>query len=183
MPAAEPAAHKSSVAMLERPPEVRKPKTVILPAPEPVLKKEDPVEVESHLKLLDPSAADIPVQKDLPSPTRPLVTPLILGSLAFVPVLLVPLTTAFEGTRVLGVLGFCMAGFFAPFAPIAWMVGLAAEQRRRDQRLRPERAVTLGRMLGQAATLILVAELSIALIAVAALRLSGSFPSSFWSAL
>jgi hypothetical protein len=76
-----------------------------------------------------------------------------------------------------------MAGFFAPFAPIAWMVGLTAEQRRRDQGFRPERAVTLGRTLGQVATLVLVAELTVGLIAIAALRLSGKFPGSFWSYL
>ena len=190
MPAAEPAiaARQSAVAVLERPPEIRKPRTEILPVPEPepppvLLKKEFPVDPEPRLRLVDPSAADIPVQRDLPSPTRPLIGPLVLGGLAFVPALLVPLTAAFEATRVLGVLGFCMAGFFAPFAPIAWMVGLAAEQRRRDQGLRPERTVTLGRKLGQAATLALVGELTLLLIAVAALRLAGKFPGSFWSYL
>lgn len=173
MPAAEPAAvRKNGSAVMEMAPE-----------PPPVMMKEYPVEAEPRLKILDPSAADIPVQKDLPSPTRPLIGPLILGLLAFVPALLVPVTTAFEASRVLGVLGFCMAGFFAPFAPIAWMVGLSAEQRRRDQGLRPERTVTLGRRFGQAATMVLVAELTIGLIAVAALRLSGKFPSSFWSYL
>ena len=197
MPAAEAAvaARETSVAVLEPPPEPRKPepppelrrpKTEILPVPEPeppplMLKKEFLVDAEPRLRLVDPSAADIPVQRDLPSPTRPLIGPLVLGSMAFVPALLLPLTAVFEGTRVLGVLGFCMAGFFAPFAPIAWMVGLAAEQRRRDQGLRPERAVTLGRKLGQAATLALVGELTLLLIAVAALRLSGKFPGSFWA--
>ncbi|RPH45431.1 MAG: hypothetical protein EHM91_07655, partial [Planctomycetota bacterium] len=126
MPAAEPAvaACKSSVAVLERPPEPRKPKpeiqpvpelrrpkTEILPVPEPepppmLLKKEFPVDAEPRLRLIDPSAADIPVQGDLPSPTRPLIGPLVLGAMAFVPVLLIPLTAAFEATRVLGVLGF-----------------------------------------------------------------------------
>jgi hypothetical protein len=194
LPAAEPAValKAAATALLESPPEVRKPRTEIrkprteiLPAPEPlpVLKKEYPVVAESHLRLIDPSAADIPVQQDLPSPRRPLVGPLVLGAIAFVPALLLPLAAVFESTRVMGVLGFCMAGFFAPFAPIAWMVGLAAEQRRRDQGLRPERAVTLGRTLGQIATLVLVAEMTLGLIAVAALRLSGKFPGSFWSYL
>jgi hypothetical protein len=167
------------------PPAVPKKETVVLsasePAPLPPMKEMNPVEAESRFRLLDPSAADIPVQKELPSPARPLIAPLIFGSLAFVPAILVPLTMAFESTRVLGVLGFCMAGFFAPFAPIAWMVGLSAEQRRRDQALRPERAVTLGRKLGQVATLVLVGEMTVFLVAIAALRLSGSFPHTFWS--
>jgi hypothetical protein len=174
MPAAEPEP-ESETALAPAP---RKNGTAVLPAP--VVKKEEPVVAETRLKLLDPSAADIPVQKDLPAPTRPLVGPLVLGSLAFVPALLLPVTVAFEATRVLGVLGFCMAGFFAPFAPIAWIVGLVAERRRRDQGLRPERSVTLGRTLGQAATMVLVGELTVGLIAISALRLSGRFPSSFW---
>lgn len=205
MPAAEPAVvHKNGTAVLEAPPEIRKPKTELRPAPRPepppaakkdtvvlrpsdppsspLIKEMNPVEAESRrFRLLDPSAAEIPAQKELPSPARPLIAPLIFGSLAFVPAVLVPLTLAFESTRVLGVMGFCMAGFFAPFAPIAWMVGLSAEQRRRDQALRPERAVTLGRKLGQIATLVLVGEMTVFLVAIAALRLSGSFPHTFWS--
>jgi hypothetical protein len=115
----------------------------------------------------------------LPAPARPTIGPLILGFLAFVPTLLLPLTLAFEGTRVLGVLGFCMSGFFAPFAPIAWIVGLHAEKRRRDQGHRAESQVSAGRLLGQCASLILVAEMTLALVAIAALRLSGKFPPSF----
>ncbi len=165
-------------------PEAKK-DTVILrasePPPSPPMKEMCPVEAESRFRLLDPSAAEIPAQKELPSPARPLIAPLIFGSLAFVPAVLIPLTMAFESTRVLGVLGFCMSGFFAPFAPIAWMVGLSSEQRRRDQSLRPERSVTLGRKLGQIATLTLVGEMTVLLIAIAALRLSGNFPHTFWS--
>ncbi|HEX7901156.1 MAG TPA: hypothetical protein VF950_25585 [Planctomycetota bacterium] len=117
----------------------------------------------------------------LRAPARPMNGPLILGILAFVPALLLPLTLAFEGTRVLGILGFCMSGFSAPFAPIAWIAGVSLEKRRRDQGLRPERAVSIGRRLGQAATLLLVAEMTFALVGIAVLRLSGNFPPSFWS--
>src|SRR5262245_28800987 len=167
MPPAEPAPRKSGTAIL----------------PVPVMEKEAAVEPEPRLRLVDPSAENIPVQKDLPSPKRPLVGPLVLGALAFVPALLLPLTAAFEDSRVLGVLGFCMAGFFAPFAPIAWMVGLGAEKRRRDQGLRPERTVTPGRTLGQLATLVRVGEVTVGFLALAALRLSGKCPGSFWSYL
>jgi hypothetical protein len=149
--------------------------------PLPEIKKEDPVEVHPRLQLIDASAMDVPIQKELPAPARPMNGPLILGLMAFIPALVLPLTLAFEGTRVLGVLGFCMAGFFAPFAPIAWMAGLSAEKRRREQGLRPERQVSLGRLLGQSATMLLVAEMTIGLIAIAALRLSGKFPNTFWS--
>jgi hypothetical protein len=154
------------------------------PAPLPVVKKEDPVDVAARLQLLDASAVNVPAPRELrelPAPARPLHGPLILGALAFIPILALPLTLAFESTRVLGVLGFCMSGFFAPFAPIAWMAGLSAEKRRREQGLRAERSVSIGRLLGQAATLILIAEMTVGLVAIAALRLSGKFPNTFWS--
>lgn len=180
------AACKSASAVLEVPPGIRREEPRIVeravePARPPVMKKEEPVEAEPRLQLLDASAVDVPVQKERPAPARPLNGPLILGVLAFVPALVLPLAVAFEATRVLGVLGFCMSGFFAPFAPIAWMVGLAAEKRRRDQDLRPERRVSIGRRMGQAATLLLVAEMTVSLVAIAALRLAGKFPATFWS--
>ena len=97
-----------------------------------------------------------------------------------VPVLVLPFAMAFENHRVIGILGFTLAGFFAPFAPIAWLAGLAAEKRRREQGLRPEGRVTLGRLLGQWGTLLFMAQATFALIAIAAMRLSSKFPPSFW---
>jgi hypothetical protein len=129
----------------------------------------------------DPSALSLPVIRELRTTSRPLSGPLILGALAYVGVFLFPLTVAFESNRVLGILGFCMTAFFAPFAPIAWTAGLLAEKRRRDQGLRPENPVSLGRLLGQWATLLLVSEVTLALIGIAALRLAGRFPFSFWT--
>lgn len=132
------------------------------------------------------ASASLPVEagaKLMPAPARPMNGPLILGFLAFVPVLMLPLTLVFEDTRVLGILSFCMSGFFAPFAPIAWIAGLSAEKCRREQGFRSERRVVIGRLMGQGATLLLVAEMALALIGIAALRLSGKFPNSFWSHL
>ncbi len=149
----------------EAPVEIRKPGTRILRNPHAI-----------------DASAILPAQvgaKYLPAPARPMNGPLILGFLAFVPALLLPLSIAFEGTRVLGILGFCMSGFFAPFAPIAWIAGLSAEKRRRDQGLRSERRVSIGRLLGQGATLLLVAEMTLVLVGIAALRLSGMVPSTF----
>jgi len=130
------------------------------------------------------ASAILPVQagaKILPAPARPMNGPLILGFLAIVAAMMLPLTLVVEGTPVLGILGFCMSGFFAPFAPIAWIAGLSVEKRRRAQGLRSERRVSIGRLLGQGATLILIAEMTLALVGIAALRLSGKFPHSFWS--
>lgn len=168
------------------------------PTPTPVLspetKKVDPAPaiaplpaapLEAHkatTRLFRVSPAILPAQADAktpPAPAKPMIGPLILGFLAFVPTLLLPLTLAFEGSRVMGILGFCMTGFFAPFAPIAWTAGLYAEKRRRDQGLRSEPQISAGRLLGQCATLILVAEMTLALVGIAALRLSGKFPPSF----
>jgi len=157
---------KEVAPMNEAPVETRKPETRLL----------------SPLQIPDPSAV-LPALKPLPAPSRPLNGPLILGILAYAGVILLPLAVVFESHRVAGVLGFCSAGFFAPFAPIAWMVALSAEKRRRDQGLRPEGRVTLGRLLGQGATLLLVTELTAAMIGIAALRLSGKFPVSFWTGI
>jgi len=152
------------------------------PQPQPeVIVKEKSVENEP----IDASAVNLPIQalKELRVAARPLNGPLILGSLAYVGVFLLPITMAFESHRVIGILGFTLAGFFAPFAPIAWLAGLAAEKRRREQGLRPERQVTLGRLLGQWGTLLLVAQTTVGLIAIAAMRLSSKFPPTFWREL
>jgi len=119
--------------------------------------------------------------KSLPSPARPLNAPWILGVMAMVTALLLPITVANESNRIMGIIGFCLSGFFLPFAPIAWIAGLSAEKRRREQRLRPEARVVVGRLLGQSGTLLLVAEMTVALILIAGLRLSGQFPSTFWT--
>jgi len=151
----------------------------VAPAPAIAPRPESSPETRKPTTRLFRVSAAINAPATLPAPARPTIGPLILGFLAFVPTLLLPLTLAFEGTRVLGVLGFCMSGFFAPFAPIAWIVGLHSEKRRRDQGLRTEPQVAAGRLLGQCATLILVAEMTLALVGIAALRLSGKFPPSF----
>jgi hypothetical protein len=153
-------------------------------APKPEALPEAPkstVQDFERLELSDPSAISLPVIRELRTSSRPLSGPLILGALAYVGVFLLPLTVAFESSRVLGVLGFCLTAFFAPFAPIAWLAGLAAEKRRREQGLRPENPVALGRLLGQWATLLLVSEVTLALVGIAALRLAGRFPFSFWA--
>jgi len=139
---------------------------------------EAPSNVEDASVILLGSA---PHDADLPDPVHPLNGPIILGSLALVTVVLLPLAAAFESSRVFGVLGFCLSGFFLPFSPIAWIVGLGAEQRRREQRLRPERRVVIGRLLGQWGTLLLIAEGTIGLLLVAALRLGGKLPATFWA--
>jgi hypothetical protein len=176
----------------ERKTEIRKPDSV---KPEPfifqTLKKQEPVSPQPEVIVkeksvenepIDASAVNLPLQaiKELRVAARPLNGPLILGCLAYVAVIMLPITMAFESHRVIGILGFTLAGFFAPFAPIAWLAGLAAEKRRRDQGLRPERQVTLGRLLGQWGTLLLVAQTTVGLIAIAAMRLSSKFPPSFW---
>jgi hypothetical protein len=117
----------------------------------------------------------------VPRVERPMNGPLILGVLAMVTGVLFPLSLIFQANRVFGVLGFCMSGFFVPFAPIAWIAGLVAEGRRREQGLEPEPRVVLGRLLGQWGTLLLVAEVTTALVLVAGLRLAGKIPSSFWA--
>jgi hypothetical protein len=127
-----------------------------------------------------PATRPASAEKQLPSPSRPLSAPLVLGILALVAVLLLPVTLAFESNRILGILGFCACGFFVPFGPIAWMAGMGAEKRRREQGLRPEARVVVGRLLGQAGTLLLMAEVTAALILVAGLRLSGQLPGTFW---
>ena len=176
------AVRKNGSAVVEAPPAIREVPPVLAVAPRlpdpDVIVKEKPVENE----LADASAVDLPAQamKQLRVAARPLHGPLILGCRAFVAVAMLPVTLAFESDRVIGILGFTLAGFFAPFAPIAWLAGLAAEKRRREQGLQPEPPVILGRILGQVGTLILVAQTTAALIIIAVMRLSAKFPPSFW---
>jgi len=122
-----------------------------------------------------------PVSKPPPAPARPLSLPLVLGVVAVLAGLLLPLTAALERHRIVGVLGFCVCGLLLPLAPLAWIAGLAAERRRREQGLRAERRVVVGRLLGQWGTVVLAAEGTIALLAVAALRLVGKIPITFWA--
>lgn len=119
--------------------------------------------------------------KELPRPARPLNGPLILGIFAMVTGILLPITIAFQSNRVLGIMGFCLSGFFVPFPPIAWIAGLAAEKRRREQGLSPERRVVLGRLMGQWGTLVLIMEVTTVLILIAGLRLAGKLPPTFWN--
>ncbi len=146
-------------------------------------KVETPLRVST--RLVDASVAllsmGLPAEKDLPRPARPLNGPLILGLFAMVTGILLPITVAFESNRVLGILGFCLSGFFVPFPPIAWISGLAGEKRRREQGLRPERRVVLGRLLGQWGTLLLITEITAVLILIAGLRLAGKLPPTFWA--
>jgi hypothetical protein len=149
----------------------------------PVMPKRSPeskptVRVDASVVLMPMSPAG---RKDLPVSSRPLNAPLILGILATITGMLLPVTIAFESNRILGIIGFCMSGFFVPFAPVAWIAGLSAEKRRREQGLRPERRVVIGRMLGQWGTLLLIAEVTAALILIAGMRLAGKFPPTFWS--
>ncbi|HLY72636.1 MAG TPA: hypothetical protein VKU80_00840 [Planctomycetota bacterium] len=147
-------------------------------APKPPA-KEPTARVDASVVLLQaPSPAGEP--KRLPVSSRPLNAPWILGILALVTGILLPVTVVFESHRILGIIGFCMSGFFVPFAPIAWIAGLSAEKRRREQGLRPERRVVIGRILGQWGTLLLVAEVTAALILIAGLRLAGNLPMTFW---
>ncbi len=133
-------------------------------------------------RLIDSSVMVLPAEMTpVPRPERPINGPIILGALALVTVLLLPMTLAFESNRVFGVLGFCMSGFFVPFAPIAWIAGLTAEGRRREQGLEAEPRVVLGRLLGQVGTLLLIGEVTVLLVLVAGLRLAGKLPPTFWS--
>jgi hypothetical protein len=94
---------------------------------------------------------------------------------------LLPLTAALEGNRIFGILGVCVSGLLLPIAPLAWIAGLAAERRRREQGLRTERRVLVGRLLGQWGTMLLAAEGTLGLFLVAAFRITGKFPISFWA--
>ena len=105
--------------------------------------------------------------------------PLYLGALSLVSVALLPPTLIFEAHRVVGVLGFCLLSFFAPFAPIAWFVGQTYENRFRAHRVEPAETIRLGKRLGMAGTFILVAEGVIVGFLIATLRLSGQLPRSF----
>lgn len=162
-------------------------KVTMFPKPE---KPVEPVEVAAGDPMGDPMSVDASVtlmkpaveSKSLPMPARPLNGPLILGLLAAVTAVMLPVTMAYEDHRIIGIIGFCLSGFFLPFAPIAWIAGLSAEKRRREQQLRPERRVVVGRVLGQVGTMLLVAEATVALVLIAGFRLAGSFPSTFWKA-
>jgi len=153
---------------------------VEIPKVEPPPARKETARVDASVVLLKAPLPDASPES-LPVSSRPLNAPIILGALALVTGVTLPLTMAFESNRIMGILGFCMSGFFVPFAPIAWIAGLSAEKRRREQGLRPEKRVVLGRQLGQWGTLLLVAEVTAFLILIAGMRLAGKFPSTFWT--
>lgn len=171
---------------------------VIAAAPEMPKTELRPMPAEAHLRSEIPVAATVPTplfqdsvvlpapkpgtgERRLPSPSRPLSAPLVLGFLALVPGAFLPASVLLESHRIFGILGFCATAFFVPFGPIAWLVGLSAEKRRREQGLRPEARVVLGRMLGQFGTLVLSVEVTVVLLLIAGLRLAGKLPLSFQS--
>lgn len=156
------------------------------PPPKPVVRKHLPVrpalepppatsaitELVDASVLVDRVRPKPAVAKRLPAPARPLTIPLILGIFAALAGVAPPVAAGLSNNRF-GVLGFCVSGLLLPLAPLAWMAGLAAEQRRREQGLRVERRVLIGRLLGQWGTLLLAAEGTIALLLIAAVRLAG----------
>jgi hypothetical protein len=171
---------------------------VVAPPPKrakPALRKHAPIKVRppsaastAITELMDASVlvdrvrpAPRPTPKPLPAPARPPTVPLVLGVVAALSGLLLPLTAALERHRIVGVLGIVVCALLLPLAPLAWIAGLAAERRRREQGLRAERRVVVGRLLGQWGTLVLAAEGTIALLSVAALRLVGKIPIPFWA--
>jgi hypothetical protein len=181
-PAAPPAAE---TVVLQSVPVEASLRTPALPAaqavdPRPVAESErKPAVVDASCILA--AASWTPLEKgEWPQPARPFNGPLILGSLAVAAAALLPVTAALESHRMFAIMGFCLSGFLLPFPPIAWIAGLAAEKRRREQHLRVERRVVAGRMLGQGATLLLIAEGTLGLLFVAAMRLNGKFPDTFW---
>jgi hypothetical protein len=189
-PAARPVEDKAPVQAPEEKPAPPPAPEVKAPAAKPAEPAEErpakPVRTEPTLpvpsRLIDSSVKILPAEMSaVPRVERPLNGPIILGALAMVTGVLFPLSLAFEGNRVFGVLGFCMSGFFVPFAPIAWIAGLMAERRRLEQGLEPEPRVVLGRLLGQWGTLLLIAEVTAALVLIAGLRLAGKLPGSFWA--
>src|SRR6185295_1313109 len=86
--------------------------------------KPKPLSVDASVVLMKPAGEE----QSLPTPARPLNAPLILGVLAAVTAVMLPITMAFENHRIIGIIGFCLSGFFLPFAPIAWVAGLSAEK-------------------------------------------------------
>ncbi len=149
--------------------------------PPPIVKPAAPRQAEALAAVEAPKPA-APQAKIPPIWTLFACGPLVLGGLALVTVVLMPVALALEGHRVFGILGFFAGGFFAPFAPIAWLVGQAYEDRYRDLGLDPDPLVRRGKRLGMWATFLLVAEFAAILILVVALRLGGKFPASFWAA-
>lgn len=153
--------------------------------PRPILKKHLPVrpllepptaspaitELVDASVLVDRHRPQTVAARKLPAPARPLTIPLVLGVFAILAGVAPPVAAALANNRF-GVLGFCISGLLLPLAPLAWMAGLAAEQRRREQGLRVERRVLVGRLLGQWGTVLLAAEGTIALLLIAALRLA-----------
>lgn len=174
----------SARVAVEKPPPSKpaepKSESVDRPADRPKESRPEPP-LRVSTRLIDSSVKVLPAEMTtVPVPEHPMNGPLILGALALVTGLLLPLTLVFQGNRVVGVLGFCMSGFFLPFAPIAWIAGLFAERRRREQGLEPEPRVILGRLLGQWGTVLLIAEVTLVLILIAGLRLAGKLPPTFW---
>jgi hypothetical protein len=102
-----------------------------------------------------------------------------VGVLAQVSVVLLPLTLLLQSSRVFGILGFAATSFFVPFAPIAWFAGQSHELRLRSRGVEPSSRALRARKMGILATAVLVGELVVIGVLIAALRLSGKMPGSF----
>jgi hypothetical protein len=164
-----------SLPAIEPPPEQPKPVLrkylPVRPALEPPPATSAITELVDASVLVDRVRPKPAVAKRLPAPARPLTIPLVLGIFAAMAGVALPAAAALSNNRF-GVLGFCISGLLLPLAPLAWMAGLAVEQRRREQGLRVERRVVVGRLLGQWGTLLLAAEGTLALLLIAAVRLA-----------
>lgn len=129
-----------------------------------------------------PAAPPPPTERLTPMPDRSESVPVSkvpvgLGFLGLAACLLLPLAVLNGDRKWVAVVGFMLCGIFAFCAPVAWYRAARYEERCRAGGIRVHFLGYLGRLLGVAATVILVIELALLCLAAAVLILLGAMPA------
>ena len=116
-----------------------------------------------------------------PAPRIPSSTvPVVFGSLGLVAAVLLPLSTLARHDKVVVTLSLLAWAILAPFAPFAWLAGQRYAHHCRALNFTPAPAARTGKLMGIAASFLIVFEFSALAVFVAVQILSGKLVCPLW---
>lgn len=164
------------------------------PEPEPAQEPEAEIEDQAAVATAPESEAPAPLPEPEPTPTpAPVVrqppppvavgpshkVSMVLGLVSLAACAAIPLAVHFQAHKVLGFMGLILCALLAPVPPAAWVAGVRYERRAREAGLAPHPGGKWGRLIGLAATFLVLLEVSATAVLVTVLRLQGKLPATF----
>lgn len=147
--------------------------------PPPIERMPEPPPRPHRAPALRPVARD--AEPTAPAPQIPSATvPLVFGALGLAACLLLPAVGAFQKDRALMILALLAWSILAPFAPFAWSTGQRYLDACRSLGFGPAASARTGKLLGMAATFLIVFEFAALAVFVAVQSLQGKIVCPLW---